>query len=135
MVMRAAAGLLVAAGLAGGLGYGIGRDADGPATGDAVVSQAPAAMPAATARQAPQAAAEGAGFRPAAVPGDPTPLGRLHGLRQDAGGAVPPGSSRQNRKAQVYGTVCETKSGECTVTSAPINSYCSCGNTPGRITR
>jgi len=133
--MKAAAGLLLAAGLAGGLGYGIGLDAGGPEAGDMAATPAPVAMPAAAARSAPETAAEGAASPPADAPGDPSPLGRLRGLGRDVIGAAPPGASGQDRRTQVYGTVCETSRGECTVTSAPINSFCRCGDTPGRIVR
>jgi hypothetical protein len=36
---------------------------------------------------------------------------------------------------QTLGTVCSTPRGECTVPQAPINSYCTCGGTPGTIVR
>lgn len=36
---------------------------------------------------------------------------------------------------QTSGTVCSTPEGECTVPQGPINSFCTCGGTPGRIVR
>lgn len=36
---------------------------------------------------------------------------------------------------QSTGTVCETASGQCRVPEGPINSFCSCSGTPGRIVR
>jgi len=42
---------------------------------------------------------------------------------------------RGDEIGQTLGTVCSTPQGECTVPQAPINSFCTCGYTPGTIVR
>ncbi|WP_108259008.1 hypothetical protein [Mangrovicoccus ximenensis] len=37
--------------------------------------------------------------------------------------------------SQSTGTICSTPRGECVVPQGPINSFCTCGGTPGRIVR
>ena len=101
--------------VAGAAGYGIGavagpgllRPADLPAAAEAVET-APrpvAASPDAVSRATPQPVA-------------PSPAERL-------GDVV----------GQSVGTVCETPEGECLVGQAPINSYCECGGSAGRVVR
>lgn len=44
-------------------------------------------------------------------------------------------SSKDRYLVQSHGTVCETSGGECSVSPLPINSFCTCGSAPGKITR
>ncbi|WP_172331646.1 hypothetical protein [Mangrovicoccus sp. HB161399] len=87
------------------------------ATGYSILQNSGLAVPAAPEEAV---AAMPAGAAPAAAP------------LQERGYGQP---ALKDRLAQSFGTVCSTPKGECSVPRAPINSFCSCNGTPGRIVR
>lgn len=56
---------------------------------------------------------------------------------REAGGVPAPAPAKRldSIMGQSVGTVCETPEGECLVGQAPINSYCECYGSAGRIVR
>ena len=111
-VMHKLARALAVALVAGAAGYGIGAVA-GP--GLLKPADLPAAAEAVPTAPRPVAASPGTGFPGAAAPSAGERLGDVVG--------------------QSVGTVCETPEGECLVGQAPINSYCECGGSAGRVVR
>lgn len=111
-VMHKLAMALAVALVAGAAGYGIGAVA-GP--GLLKPADLPAAAEAVPTAARPVAASPGTGFPGAAAPSAGERLGDVVG--------------------QSVGTVCETPEGECLVGQAPINSYCECGGSAGRVVR
>lgn len=111
-VMHKLAMALAVALVAGAAGYGIGAVA-GP--GLLKPADLPAAAEAVPTAARPVAASPGTGLSGAAAPSPGERLGDVVG--------------------QSVGTVCETPEGECLVGQAPINSYCECGGSAGRVVR
>ena len=111
-VMNKLAMALAVALVAGAAGCGIGAVA-GPGL------LKPADLP---------AAAEQAETAPRAVAASP-------GTELPGAAAPSPAERLGDVVGQSVGTVCETPEGECLVGQAPINSYCECGGSAGRVVR